>query len=51
MLEGPLELAARPVTVTCLALHVTVTPSGMSRKRVPKMVFMTAALSLHLLSG
>ena len=37
---------ARHVTVTCLALQVTVTPSGMSRNLVPRMVFMTAALSL-----
>ena len=35
------------VTVTCKARHVTVTPSGMSRKRVPKMVFMVR-LPLYL---
>ena len=36
------------VTVTCKARHVTVTPSGMSKNLVPRMVFMTAALSLYL---
>ena len=46
-LKARFQLASRSSHRHRLALHVTVTPSGMSRKRVPKMVFMVRLPLFH----